>query len=351
MKPLAEVLSPRTGEVLAQDPAGRKLTRGEAVRLRPGPGLGAGLDRGAVRSRSAGPSASPAGARRPGGIPPPPVSCVAGRDGRRARRAGGLRFARHRPDGSGGGPSVRRPAEAMVAAGEDAEARTDATPTRWLMTTSGTTGLPKMVPHTLATLSRSTSRFEGGTVQTWGLLYDPTRFAGLQVVLQALIGGGPLALPDTGRPLSEQVEALAAAGCTALSATPTLWRRILMAQGHERLALRQATLGGEIVDQGTIDALRSAFPNARITHIYASTEAGVGFSVRDGAGRLPGRVSADRSRRSAASGIGGHPLDSPPGDRLGARGDARRRDRCGRFHPHRRSHSHRGRARLLPRAG
>lgn len=351
MKPLAEVLSPRTGEVLAQDPAGRKLTRGEAVRLRPGPGLGAGstvalcvrdpLD--LLRLLLALDGRAGSLLLLSHALPGETVAAL-------VERAGCDSLVTDRTDLEGG-PSVRRPAEAMVAAGEDAEARTDATPTRWLMTTSGTTGLPKMVPHTLATLSRSTSRFEGGTVQTWGLLYDPTRFAGLQVVLQALIGGGPLALPDTGRPLSEQVEALAAAGCTALSATPTLWRRILMAQGHERLALRQATLGGEIVDQGTIDALRSAFPNARITHIYASTEAGVGFSVRDGAGRLSGRVSADRSRRSAASGIGGHPLDSPPGDRLGARGDARRRDRCGRFHPHRRSHSHRGRARLLPRAG
>ena len=60
-----------------------------------------------------------------------------------------------------------------------------------------------------------------------------------------------------------------------------------MVPGHETLPLRQATLGGEIADQATLDALKASFPNARITHIYASTEAGVGFSVNDGKAGFP----------------------------------------------------------------
>jgi len=39
-------------------------------------------------------------------------------------------------------------------------------------------------------------------------------------------------------------------------------------------ALRQITLGGEIADQAVLDALARRFPGARITHVYASTEAG-----------------------------------------------------------------------------
>jgi acyl-CoA synthetase (AMP-forming)/AMP-acid ligase II len=176
--------------------------------------------------------------------------------------------------------------------------RPDPLPTAWLMTTSGTTGLPKIVPHTLASLSRSVYRFDGGgparDLPIWGLLYDPTRFAGLQVVLQALIGGGLLVAADTGAPLADQIATLAAQGCTHLSATPTLWRRLLMVPGHDRLALRQVTLGGEIADQPTLNALRAAFPAARLTHIYASTEAGVGFSVTDGLAGFP-RAYLDRA--------------------------------------------------------
>ena len=185
------------------------------------------------------------------------------------------------------GPLAVPPAAAIMSGEGEKAPATEMRETRWLMTTSGTTGLPKIVPHTLVSLSRSVSRFQVGQAPVWGLLYDPTRFAGLQVVLQALMGGGTLIPVDTTAPLSEQIDMLAEAGCTALSATPTLWRRILMVPGYERLTLRQATLGGEIVDRGTLYAIRAAFPDARVTHIYASTEAGVGFSVTDGKAGFP----------------------------------------------------------------
>lgn len=159
--------------------------------------------------------------------------------------------------------------------------------TRWLMTTSGTTGRPKIVAHTLASLSRTVSHYPANQTARWGLLYDPTRFAGMQVVLQALIGRARLIAPDLDAPLAGQVAGLLQAGCTHLSATPTLWRRLLMVPELGRLPLRQITLGGEIVDQGVLDALRAAFAEARITHIYASTEAGVGFSVNDGQAGFP----------------------------------------------------------------
>ena len=149
------------------------------------------------------------------------------------------------------------------------------------MTTSGTTGIPKIVPHSLRSLSRSVLRLTAGGPVVWGLLYDPSRFAGMQVALQALIGGGRLFAANIHAPLVEQIDALASAGVTHLSATPTLWRRILMAPSHKNLPLRQVTLGGEIADQPILAAVSSAFPSARVSHIYASTEAGVGFSVTD----------------------------------------------------------------------
>lgn len=153
--------------------------------------------------------------------------------------------------------------------------------TRWIIPTSGTTGTPKLVLHSLATLMRTAKRdHTKGCTYKWGLLYDPYRFAGLQVVLQALGSGSSVAIGDALN-LEGSIEFFADRQINALSATPTLWRRILMTADHSRLQLKQITLGGEIADPGILKALRSAYPDARIVHIYASTETGVGFSVTD----------------------------------------------------------------------
>lgn len=74
---------------------------------------------------------------------------------------------------------------------------------------------------------------------------------------------------------------LVAGRCTALSATPSMWRKLAMHPQFTQLPLQQITLGGEIVDQSVLDMLGRHFPQARITHVFASTEAGVGFVVRD----------------------------------------------------------------------
>jgi acyl-CoA synthetase (AMP-forming)/AMP-acid ligase II len=153
--------------------------------------------------------------------------------------------------------------------------------TRWIIPTSGTTGTPKLVSHTLMTLTRTARGGGDAPRQRWGLLYDLARFAGLQVFFQAFLSGSRLIGTDPGRGLGAQVAALAAAGCTALSATPTLWRKILMSGASNALPLRQITLGGEIADAAVLAALARAYPAARITHIYASTEVGVGFPVHD----------------------------------------------------------------------
>lgn len=60
-----------------------------------------------------------------------------------------------------------------------------------------------------------------------------------------------------------------------------MWRRLLMAGALDDLNLSIVTLGGEATDDMLLGELASKFPEARISHIYASTEAGVGFSVSD----------------------------------------------------------------------
>lgn len=159
--------------------------------------------------------------------------------------------------------------------------------TTWLLATSGTTNTPKLVAHTLESLCRTVRKGETAAAARWGLLYDFSRFAGLQVVLQAIFGGSTLIIPPQNATLRDRLEFLREHACTHLSATPTLWRAIVMTPGCRDLPLRQITLGGEIADARILSTLKNVYPNARITHIYASTEAGVGFSVKDGQPGFP----------------------------------------------------------------
>mgnify|MGYP006428051731 CR=1 FL=1 len=177
-------------------------------------------------------------------------------------------------------PAVTNPSELVEALGRSARGTSDTT--RWIITTSGTTSTPKLVEHSLASLTRTTRcDTERGHGQVWGVVYDYTRFAGLQVVLQSLLSGACLALPDHQADIETQLKFLADVGCTHISATPTMWRKILMTTMGPTLNLRQVTLGGEIADNAILESLARTYPNARISHIFASTEAGVGFSVSD----------------------------------------------------------------------
>lgn len=154
--------------------------------------------------------------------------------------------------------------------------------TAWVMTTSGTTGTPKLVSHSLASLTKTTKISDTPqTAHRWGLLYDFTRFAGMQVVLQSLLSGAYMAVPDPHGSLREKTAFLIEKKVGSISATPTMWRNIIMSPEHKDINLRVATLGGEIADQSILDALRGAYPKCHIVHIFASTEAGVGFSVKD----------------------------------------------------------------------
>jgi acyl-CoA synthetase (AMP-forming)/AMP-acid ligase II len=165
--------------------------------------------------------------------------------------------------------------------------RPDSAMTTWLLPTSGTTGIPKLVPHTLSSLTRSPPTRPLSTAYTWSSIYSLRRFAGLQVFLQSWMSGAPLTLNEEGDDLTTVLARLINTKCSAISATPSMWRKLAMHHLFDSLELKQITLGGEIVDQGILDMLARQFPAARITHIYASTEAGVGFSVKDGKAGFP----------------------------------------------------------------
>jgi acyl-CoA synthetase (AMP-forming)/AMP-acid ligase II len=169
-----------------------------------------------------------------------------------------------------------------------AEALPASVHTEWVMLTSGTTGVPKMVRHDLATLRSALvapSPADGADV--WGTFYDIRRYGGLQIYLRAVCGGASLVLSSAGEAVADHLARLAAQGVTHLSGTPSQWRRALMVPAVEAIAPRYVRLSGEIADQAVLDSLRAAFANAIVGHAYASTEAGVAFDVNDGLAGFP----------------------------------------------------------------
>jgi acyl-coenzyme A synthetase/AMP-(fatty) acid ligase len=164
--------------------------------------------------------------------------------------------------------------------------------TEWLMLTSGTSGVPKIVGHTLEALTGAIVA-DGparGEPPVWATFYDIRRYGGLQIFLRAIIGGGSMVLSQPAEPITDYVARLNARGVTHISGTPSHWRKLLMSGAAEGFVPRYVRLSGEIADQAVLDGLRRAFPAASIGHAYASTEAGVGFAVNDGFEGFPAEI-------------------------------------------------------------
>jgi acyl-coenzyme A synthetase/AMP-(fatty) acid ligase len=164
--------------------------------------------------------------------------------------------------------------------------------TEWLMLTSGTSGVPKIVRHTLEGLIGGIIADEParGESPVWATFYDIRRYGGLQIFLRAVIGGGSMVLSEPGEPIADHVARLHACGVTHISGTPSHWRKLLMSGSAAGFDPRYVRLSGEIADQAVLDGLCRAFPAASIGHAFASTEAGVGFAVNDGLEGFPARL-------------------------------------------------------------
>ncbi len=63
---------------------------------------------------------------------------------------------------------------------------------------------------------------------------------------------------------------------------------------------RYVRASGEIADQAVLDSLQAAYPQARVAHAFASTEAGVAFDVNDGRRRISARAHRRLRRRHRA---------------------------------------------------
>jgi acyl-coenzyme A synthetase/AMP-(fatty) acid ligase len=198
-------------------------------------------------------------------------------------------------------PSMDFPAERIVYCSRKITAReadqSSSIATEWILLTSGTTGPPKLVMHTLASLSGAIKpRDPASEPVVWSTFYDIRRYGGLQIFLRAALTGTPLILPGAQESTADFLVRAGGLGITHISGTPSHWRRALMSPSVARLNPSAVRLSGEIADQAILNQLRAQYPQAGITHAFASTEAGVAFEVKDGLMGVPAETIGHTSQ-------------------------------------------------------
>lgn len=137
--------------------------------------------------------------------------------------------------------------------------------------TSGTTGQPKKIEHSVPTFLRSV-RIKENCSDIWGYAYNPTHMAGLQVFFQAFMNRCMIVnLFNLQKAavynLIDQYQ------ISHISATPTFYK-LLIPGDKQYPSVVRITLGGEKSTPFLHDSILKIFPFVKINNIYASTEAG-----------------------------------------------------------------------------
>lgn len=145
--------------------------------------------------------------------------------------------------------------------------------------TSGTTGRPKKVSHTFSNIARMVKVSDEKKNDIWGLAFNPTHIAGIQVFFQAFMNKNSI-INLFGLNRNAIFDLIKKFNITNISATPTFFRLLLPFE-NKYSSIKRISCGGEKFDKKLGDELLKIFPNAKLLNIFASTEAGTIFSSRN----------------------------------------------------------------------
>jgi acyl-coenzyme A synthetase/AMP-(fatty) acid ligase len=136
--------------------------------------------------------------------------------------------------------------------------------------TSGTTGLPKVINHTIQSITKNIKISDDRCNDIWGFTYNPNKMAGYQVLFQAILNGNTIVnlFKYQFEEISNRIQKYS---ITHISATPTFYK-LLTSEAIDYLNVKHISLGGEGSDLETHRKIQKRFPNAKIKNIYASTE-------------------------------------------------------------------------------
>ena len=162
----------------------------------------------------------------------------------------------------------------------------------WTITlyTSGTTGLPKKVVHTIDSITRNVKISDKFCNNIWGLAYNPTHIAGLQVFFQAIFNENTM-VDMFANEIKNAKENIEKYQVTNISATSTYYRNLLMHLKENMYeSVNYITFGGEKYDKKVMEQIGKVFPKAKIRNIYASTEAGSLFNSKGEVFTIPDKL-------------------------------------------------------------
>lgn len=152
-----------------------------------------------------------------------------------------------------------------------------------IILTTGTTGAPKGAIYSWEELSKQIARSEKYLDTRWLLVYKLNHFAAIQVFLTTLFNKSCLVLLEKWEP-DYVVSEIFTKKPEYISATPTFWRMILpvLSKSSKKFDfIKHITVGGEAVTSNILDKIKELLPLTTIAQIFATTEVGPVFSVKD----------------------------------------------------------------------
>ncbi|MFM8579682.1 MAG: AMP-binding protein [Planctomycetaceae bacterium] len=173
-----------------------------------------------------------------------------------------------------------------------ARGEVESVPPRVVLATTGKSGPPRLVDHSWDSLVAAAATVVADCRSVaWLLTHDATRWAGIQVWMQALLTGGRLIVPAN-RAADTVVRALVDDEVAVLSCSPSLAKSIVSDQRVDRnllskASVRRVLLCGSAANEELLDQLGKAFPTASLLQISTTNELGEVFRVADGRPGFP----------------------------------------------------------------